>query len=240
MAGGELPGAGARAGSEVGRPPVLPSRRRERRKRWALAGMAPGAPAALLGLSAGPLTRRDHSAPQQPARVSSNSPSLPRFFLRPSPPPLARPHPPAFLCPAIPHSRWGNGLGTGLWGAGGLRRGTARREGREGLSECRYPSAAATRAHVTRPPPRLPPALLPADPHRGFSWPILTPIPRGCPPTRPIPRVSPDPPSHQPPGSVPAHPHTNPQGISLPFPTAARWCPGDAPSAPRASRRSED
>lgn len=241
---GQAPGAGAGAragaGGEAGRPPVLPSRRRKRRRRGALAGMAPGAPAALLGLSAGPLTRRDHSAPHQPARVSSNSPSLWRFFLRPSPPPLARPYPPAFLNPAI------SLLLRAPAGNGAVRErvvpaaATASGEGREGLSECRYPSATATHAHMTRPPPRLPLALPPADPQRGPGL-LLTP------PHPDAPGLPPDPPD--PPGLLPTHPPTVPLGPSRPtLPPALRVssfpCPqprGGAgatlPSALRDSRR---
>lgn len=115
---------------------------------------------------------------------------------------------------------------------------TASGEGREGLSECRYPSAAATHAHVTRPPARLPPGLPPAHPHSAA--PPGPPDPRGCPLAHPIPRgssrptltpapgVSPGRPSHRPPALSPAHPHTDPQGFSLPFPTAARRCRGVA------------
>lgn len=126
--------------------------------------------------------------------------------------------------------------GTG-WGRGCEERvvpaaATASGEGREGLSECRYPSAAATHAHVTRPPPRPPPALPPADPHPGPEL-LLTPPhpdPPGLFPTRP---------HTGPPGSLPAHPHTGPRGFSLPFPSPQPLGGAGASlhSTPRDSRR---
>lgn len=168
MAGGELPRAGALGrgrrwqqgrrrctphggGEGVAAQAQCPRWRAPRRARLPFSASARGRS----------LRRRDHSAPHQPARVSSNSPSPRRFF-----PPPRRPCPSLALTqhrlplPAALQSRWVAGLGRGLRGDEGLPplRLRSVEIGGRGLSEPGYPSAAATRTHVTRPPPRLPPA----------------------------------------------------------------------------------
>lgn len=130
MAGGELPGAGALGrgrrwqqgrrrctphggGEGVAAQAQCPRWRAPRRARLPFSASARGRS----------LRRRDHSAPHQPARVSSNSPSPRRFF-----PPPRRPCPSLALTqrrlplPAALQSRWVSGLGGGSAGKRGSPR----------------------------------------------------------------------------------------------------------------------
>ncbi|XP_027508126.1 leucine-rich repeat extensin-like protein 5 [Corapipo altera] len=241
MTGGELPGAGARAGAGGG------AERSGGRCSPHGCGSGAGAEPSLGWRSARP--------------PPSSASSLPAALLSPAHRHRLSPALSLFLCPAVPALPLRDGLGTALPGEGGVPApATAKGEGREGLLKCRYPSAAATRAHVTWTPPRLPPALprVPLTPTPGLSPPTLTPTP-GLSSTHPHtdPGAVLDPPSHRPrgcprptltptPGLSPIHPHTAPGAVLDPpshrrrgFPRAAWRCRGDGPcpGAPAGVRR---
>lgn len=181
-------GRGAGQGRTVkGRPPVLPSRRRERRRRGALAGMArpPPSSASARGRSLAGITPHLTSLPGSPqivppCRASSSAHRrrlLPALTLPPSSAPLS-------LTPAE-----GAGWGRGSEEPGGPRRGCGQRRGAGGVVRVRVSFRCChTRSRHPAPCP-APPGAAPARPTPGA--PPDPPEPRGWPLTRPTPGAGP-------------------------------------------------